>query len=339
MAARGGRPGRADPAAHVHPPGGARDGRAGAGSGRARRPTGRAGRRGDLSLDRAPDGPCPLLLARPRAGVRRARRRRCRRPAGLRASGEGPCAQPPALPARADDARHLLALGQRAGPARGGARRVLPVVRRASRRARRDVPRICGAQAFARGARSRRPAAVLAGARGRRRGRAEDVRRLRARPGRRVPGRQRPAGRHRQGAAPHPAGPDGRRRRLPGDLRLPCGECPPHPGLPRALPGGRDGDARAQLPLHRADPGHRQRRGAAGPPRLSEAPLDRPRGRPRARAGDAARRIRAGGRGLRPCDGGARGGHGPACTGGAVPHGPRLGPARARADAARASRS
>ncbi len=35
---------------------------------------------------------------------------------------------------------------------------------------------------------------------------------------------------------------DRRRRRLPGDLRLPRRERPPHPGFPRALPGLQHGD-------------------------------------------------------------------------------------------------
>ena len=72
------------------------------------------------------------------AGLRRARRRRRGRSARLRAPGAGPRREPPALPARADDARHLLAHGQRADAARGGAGRVVPVVRGAPRGARGD---------------------------------------------------------------------------------------------------------------------------------------------------------------------------------------------------------
>ena len=124
------------------------------------------------------------------------------RPARPGAPGAGARREPPALPARADDARHLLAHGQRPDSARGGVGGGVSLVRGAPRGAGGAVPRLRRAQARARGARPRRPAALLARARGRRGDRTAHGRRLRPRAGRRVPGRQRPAGRHRARAAP-----------------------------------------------------------------------------------------------------------------------------------------
>ena len=74
VAAGRGRAGRADPAAHVHAARGARDGRARACARRAGRARRRPGRRRHVPLGRPPDGSPARLLARPRSGLRRARR-------------------------------------------------------------------------------------------------------------------------------------------------------------------------------------------------------------------------------------------------------------------------
>ena len=79
---------------------------------------------------------------------------------------------------------------------------------------------------------------------------------VRPRPGRRVPGHERAAGRHPRGdaAGRHRPQPHRRRRRRPGDLRVPCRDRPQHPGVPDALPRRHGREARAQLPLDHADP-------------------------------------------------------------------------------------
>ncbi len=51
-----------------------------------------------------------------------------------------------------------------------------------------------------------------------------------------------------------PAEPHGRRRRRPGDLRVPRRDREEHPGVPRALPRHDRDQARAELPVDAADP-------------------------------------------------------------------------------------
>ena len=198
MAAQRGRPGRADPPAHVHAARGAGDGRARACARRASRPERGPDRGRHVPLGRPPDGSPARLLARPRPRLRRARRGRRRRPARPRAPGAGPRGEATALSARPDDARHLLAHGQRPDAAgetfwrsrfRGArstarrSRRASAPTERASARSACSISTTCSSYWRALAAR--------------RDDRAAHGRTLRARARRRVPGRQRPAGRHR----------------------------------------------------------------------------------------------------------------------------------------------
>ena len=73
----------------------------------------------------------------------------------------------------------------------------------------------------------------------------------------------------------HAAEPHGRRRRRAGDLRVPRRDRAQHPRVPRAVPGRDDRQARAQLPLDRADPRPVQRGDRAVAPAPREDPVDR----------------------------------------------------------------
>ena len=139
-----------------------------------------------------------------------------------------------------------------------------PWCRRPSRGDLGAVQGLHRAQAGARRDRPRRPAAVLARARGRRGDRAAAGGVVRPRARRRVPGRQRSAGGHRALAGRVRPEDHRGRRRLPGDLRLPLGLGGAHPRLPGPFRRDARGDAGAQLPLDAAGPGRRQRRGGAG---------------------------------------------------------------------------
>ena len=163
--------------------------------------------------------------------------------------------------------------------------------------------------------------------------------RLRPRPDRRVPGRQRSPGRDRPRPASQLPRGDRGRRRSPGDLRLALGLGRAHPRVPQPLPRGRGADPRAQLPLDPADPRHRQRRGRAGHPLLREAATRRPRRRHPARARLLPRRVGAGDRGVRAGPRSPGAGHGAAPPGRADADLARQRPARARARAPRRSRS
>ena len=153
----------------------------------------------------------------------------------------------------------------------------LPVVHRRDRRHPPDLPRLRRTQARAADARLRRPAAVLEGARRVAADRPAGRRDVRPHPGRRVPGHERAAGRHPRGdaAGGHAAEPHGGRRRRAGDLRVPRRDRAQHPRVPRAVPGGHDRQARAQLPLDRADPRPVQRGDRAVAPATREDPVDR----------------------------------------------------------------
>ena len=220
-------------------------------------PRGR-GRRRHLPRHRLASGSPLRRAARPAAALERDRRLRQRRPDRRRAPATGPGRVGRPLPAQGHARRHLLPHRQHAVPAGGGAGRALPLVSAPPRGDRRRLPRLRGTQAHRPPARPRRPLALLARARTARTRWTEACRDVRPRPRRRVPGRERPAGRHRQGVPRPQLWPDGRRGRLPGDLRLPRRQRRAHPRLQRALPPGRGGDARAQLPLHPADPRRRQ---------------------------------------------------------------------------------
>ena len=169
-------------------------------------PTGasaRAGRRRHVPLDRAPHAAAPRGRARPPRGLLDARRRRRGRrdrprPRRARRGRDGP-----ALPEEGNAARPVLALGQHAAAAVGGDRRGRAVVRRSGRADRVDLPRLREPQARARSRRLRRPAPVLARGRGRRPPRPAARVRDRSHLRRRVPGRQRAAGRRAARVAPH----------------------------------------------------------------------------------------------------------------------------------------
>ena len=154
---------------------------------------------------------------------------------------------------------------------------------------------------------------------------------VRSRTDRRVPGRQRPAGRHRPQPAAEAPGPDRGRRRLPGDLRLESRVGQAHPGIPGPLPRRHGRHPGKQLPLDPADPEHRERAVGAGGARVSQAAADRARGRRRARACVLSRRVRTGERDRRPRARGQGARDGPASAGRAHANLTRQRPARARA--------
>ncbi len=113
-------------------------------------------------------------------------------------------------------------------------------------------------------------------------------------PGRRVPGHQ-PRAVPAAAAAGGPGRePDGGRRRLPGDLRLPRGRLPQHPRVRGALPRGRGGEARAELPLDPDDPLGGERADLPQPHEPREEPLDRRGGGREDRRRRARRRARRG---------------------------------------------
>ena len=103
--------------------------------------------------------------------------------------------------------------------------------------------------------------------------------------------------------------------------------------FPHSLPRRGRGHARAQLPLHAADPRCGQRGGGAGEPRVPEAAAHRTRRWRPARPRLLPRRGCAGHGRVRPRAGSARAGHGPARAGGAESHVTRHRPAGAGAHA------
>ncbi len=138
----------------------------------------------------------------------------------------------------------------------GGAGESLPVVLPLGRRAAGAVRRLSRRQAAPARARLRRPPALLgaddvrAVDRGRRR------RPVRSRAGRRVSGHQPAPGLDPAQAQAGRARADRGRRRRAIDLFVPGRHGAQHPRIPRAVPrAGGGGDAGAQLPVERTDPG------------------------------------------------------------------------------------
>ena len=170
--------------------------------------------------------------------------------------------------------------------------------------ARRAVPGLRRAQAGARAGRLRRPAAAVAGGAGRPGGGPGAARAVRRRAGRRVPGRERRAGRHRPAAAARRRGPDLRRRRRAGHLRVPRRRpgAPARPGRAVPRPDGRAAGPQLPVPARDPAPGQRGPAAARGP----GADPDRARRRRRRRGrgadgiGDPTRRGPAAGAGPLP---------------------------------------
>ena len=240
-----------------------------------------------------------------------------------------------ALPAQGDAAGHLLAHGQRAGAAVGRARRALPVVRastaRRSRRCSRPTPRASGRS----GVLDLDDLLLFWRALARRRGdRPAAGRVVRPRAGRRVPGRQRPAGR-----------PRARARRRTG-RRSPRSATTSRRSTASARPRRRTSSTSPSTSRARA--WSRWSATTAPRSRCSTRPTRWPRRR-RARSRSACapsatggvrpavvhvpRRGRAGRGGLRPRARGARAGRRAAGPGRADAHLARLRPAGARAHA------
>ena len=249
----------ADPAAHVQPPGGGRDGASGGTAAAARtRRFGCAGRRrvslgGHVPQRRGPPAARVRSAHRARRVLHDPRSRRCGRPDRDRAARARPRCHRAPLPGQGDVPRDLFPHGQWRNGARRGARTRLSVVHPVAGRSREAVRRLRRREAGAARARLRRPAALL-GAHGRRAlARARDRRALRPRARRRIPGHQPAAGLDpARDEAGRPGG-DGRRRRRPVDLFVPRGDGAQHPRLSAALRAARArGDARSQLPF---DPG------------------------------------------------------------------------------------
>ena len=301
MAARAGHPGQPHPAADVHPSRRRRHD----GPGRAPRAGGqRADHRRHLSRDRAPDHPRARRVVLAATRVHRDRPGRRDRPAGRPAgrSRSGGHAAP--RPARGGLRRYLHPVRQH--PAAGRRRHPprLPLVQRVHQPARRPVPRVCRAQAQPRPGRFRRPAAAVAGRAGRPGGRAGAARHVRRGAGRRVPGRQRGAGRHRAVLAPRRRWPDLRRRRRSGHLWLP-GRRPGTPAAAdRRISRSHRRPAGQELPVEAGSAAAGQR----CPPAVGRAGARADR-RPRAgdlpAAGELPRRGDAGPRDLRAGPGGA----------------------------------
>ena len=173
--------------------------------------------------------------------------------------------------------------------------RPLSVVPRRSRGDPRHLPRLHRAQAPSARPRLRRPSPVLEGARDVARHRTAARRDVRSRPGRRVPGHERAAGRHPRGdaAARRSAEPHGRRRRRPGDLRVPRRHREEHPRVPRTLPGHDDRQARTELPIDAAHPRGVERGDRPQPAAAREDAPIHARGRGAPRAPRVSRRSRA----------------------------------------------
>ena len=132
---------------------------------------------------------------------------------------------------------------------------------------------------------------------------------VRPHPGGRVPGHEPAAGAHPARHVPRPPEPHRRGRRRAEHLLVPRRELPQHPRLPAPVPGHTARHARAELPLHAADPrrhqhAHLARRGA-----VHEESLDGARRRREALARDGAGRAAADALRGRPHARAARGGH------------------------------
>ena len=184
----------ADPAADVHAPGVARDAAAGA------RPGARvvAGARRDLPLGRASARAPARGGARAAGRVRRARRGRRGRRAGPAARGARARRVAHAVPEEGDAAGHLLAHRQRAAAAVGRDRGALPVVRGAPRGDLGAVQAPTRRASASSGVFDLDDLLLFWRALAARRGdRAAAGGVVRPRADRRVPGRQRPAGRPR----------------------------------------------------------------------------------------------------------------------------------------------
>ena len=274
LAAVRGRARRADPAADVHAARGARDGRsARAGARRAGRAATRAGSWA-ARFTRSPTGWCActpsslgldpgfgvldagdaadlLDLVREERGHAASRRRFPRAQTMLDIYSRTVNAQTPLAEVLAES---------------------LPVVRGASRRARRDLPRVRRPQARARRARSRRPAALLARARRRRGDRAAHGRRASSTCSW-TSTRTSTACRSTSCAA---CAPRSRELTVVGDdfqaiYGFRAASARHILDFPEQFPDAHTRHARAQLPLDRADPRGRQRGLRAGPAGLSEA--------------------------------------------------------------------
>ena len=236
--------------------------------------------------------------------LRRARRRRRRRPDRPRARGARPrAARSAASRARARCSTSTRARSTRSGRCRSVVAEQLPVVRGARARRSPALFKAYTARKRALGVLDLDDLLLYWRALAARRGdRPAHRGGVRPRAGRRVPGRQRPPGRHRARAARDAAA---RSPRSATTSRRSTASAPRRPSTSSTSPTtspARDGrHARAQLPLDPADPRRRQRARRAGRARVSAsscAPSASGGAPPAARL--LPRRGRAGGRGLRP---------------------------------------
>ncbi|CAA9308314.1 MAG: ATP-dependent DNA helicase UvrD/PcrA, proteobacterial paralog, partial [uncultured Gemmatimonadaceae bacterium] len=267
----------ADPPADVHPPRRPGDDRA---RGAARRGAWPAGARRHLPRDRAPAA----------AAVRAARRARGRlhdhgpgrRPGSDAALARGARLRreaPQALSEEGDAPPRLLAPREHR-PARGrDPARPVPAVRRVRARHGAHLRRLHAAQGRPQPGGLRRPPALLGGAAGggagaRRRGR----RAVRPRARGRVPGHERAPGARAAGDGRRAAQRHRRGRRRAEHLLVPRRHGGEHLRLPRAVPGGRGGAPRGELPLHRPYPRGEQRGDRRRRAPLRENALDAARG-------------------------------------------------------------
>ena len=267
-----------DPAGDLHPAGGRRTGPAPGPPGGCRGGPPGPGRH--LPRHRLSPSAGPRRPAGPRRGIQRdgpgrLRPTSCTGPAAGRGGGRGP---PAAIPAeghpglastRGSSTPNSLSERFFAATSRGFRSTSRPSAEVfEAYTARKRAPEACSTSTTSCSTGGRPPADAAL--------RPGPGRRVRPRACRRIPGHQPAPGAtscgflRRNGASPHR-----RRRRRPGHLRLPGRDGAQHARTSPASSRGRHHHPGAQLPVHPADPGPRQRRPGRGGGGLRQASLDR----------------------------------------------------------------